>query len=147
LVRFCQTAKGALNLCATMLVHGSLSVMDARQVGFPSVRHRRAALRDAENRRPIQPQGGVRRISRPAGGIAMPRSDEEKKAELMAYLHEHVFDPILNSETASKSLKQGVRLTIMRMEDREAAGMLQYYWSAIHGTEKSIRFADMMRRE
>ena len=68
--------------------------------------------------------------------LAMPRTDDEKKVEMMTYLHEHVFDPVLNSPEASKSLKQGVRLTIMRMEDRDATGMLQYYWSAIQGTDK-----------
>jgi len=36
-----------------------------------------------------------------------------KKDEIMSYLQTNVFDPILNSTTASNSLKQGVRLTIM----------------------------------
>jgi hypothetical protein len=31
-----------------------------------------------------------------------------KKEEILAYLHEHVFDPILNSPTASETLKKGV---------------------------------------
>lgn len=42
-------------------------------------------------------------------------TDMSKKEELMSFLHVNVFDPILNSETASESLKKGVRLTIMRM--------------------------------
>ena len=65
----------------------------------------------------------------------------------MAYLHEHVFDPILNSPTASDRLKQGVRYTIMRMNERDPEGMVYYYWSAIIGTEKSVRFAEDMRQE
>jgi hypothetical protein len=65
----------------------------------------------------------------------------------MGYMHEHVFDPILGSDRASNSLKQGVKLTILRINERDARGMLQYYWSAIHGTERSIRFADLMRQE
>ena len=65
----------------------------------------------------------------------------------MAFLHEHVFDPILQSDLASNRLKQGVNYTIMRMKERDPAGMVQYYWSAIIGTERSIQFAEDMRRE
>ena len=70
-----------------------------------------------------------------------------KEDELMSFLHTHVFDPILNSPRASSRLKQGVRLTIMRLRERDAAGMVHYYWSAITGTERSIGFAQMMRDE
>src|SRR5689334_15389779 len=67
--------------------------------------------------------------------------------EIMDYLHVQVFDPILNSPTASERLKKGVRLTITRMSQRDAVGMLTYYWSAIVGTERSTPFAAEMRRE
>lgn len=70
-----------------------------------------------------------------------------KENELMQYLHEHVFDPILSSPRASKELKQGVRLTTTRMRQRDAAGMLQYYWSAVIGTERSTKFARLMKAE
>ena len=33
-------------------------------------------------------------------------SIDAKKAELMAFLHEHVFDPILNSPRAGDGLKK-----------------------------------------
>jgi len=65
----------------------------------------------------------------------------------MDFLHQHVFDPILQSPAASEKLKQGVRYTIMRLEQRDAEGMVQYYWSAIIGTERSIGFAALMRQE
>lgn len=65
----------------------------------------------------------------------------------MNFLHQHVFDPILQAPTASEKLKQGVRYTIMRMEQRDAVGMVEYYWSAIIGTERSIGFAAQMRQE
>ena len=68
-----------------------------------------------------------------------------KEDEIMAFLHERVFDPILQSPDASKPVKQGVRLTITRMRQRDAVGMMQYYWSAIVGTERSIDFAARMR--
>jgi hypothetical protein len=70
-----------------------------------------------------------------------------KEKEIMDFLHENIFDPILNSTTASNSLKQGVRLTIIRLSERDAKGMISYYWSAIVGTEKSTRFAEMMKKE
>jgi hypothetical protein len=70
-----------------------------------------------------------------------------KEDEIMDFLHQNVFDPILLSPNASSRLKQGVRLTITRMCQRDAVGMMSYYWSAIIGTDKSTRFAAEMRRE
>ena len=70
-----------------------------------------------------------------------------KEEELLAFLHQHVFDPILDSPNASPSLKSGVRLTITRLQQRDAAGMIHYYWSAIVGTERSTAFARHMREE
>lgn len=70
-----------------------------------------------------------------------------KKAEILAFLHEQVFDRILHSPQASESLKRGVRLTVMRMNERDAAGIVQYYWSAVIGTERSTEFARLMRTE
>jgi hypothetical protein len=65
----------------------------------------------------------------------------------MDFLHDRVFDNILGSPNASAELKQGVRYTIVHLEERDAAGMIHYYWSAIIGTERSIGFAARMRRE
>ena len=70
-----------------------------------------------------------------------------KEKEIMDYLMNNVFSPILNSDKATNSLKQGVRLTIMRLNERDAVGMLSYYWSAIIGTEKSTKFAKLMKQE
>jgi hypothetical protein len=67
--------------------------------------------------------------------------------QIMDFLHSSTFDAILASPKASKELKQGVRSTIMRLEKRDATGMVQYYWSAIIGTERSIGFAARMRKE
>jgi hypothetical protein len=78
---------------------------------------------------------------------ASHRANEEKKAELMAFLHEKVFNPILESPDASQRLKSGVRLTIIRMNECDPRGMVQYYWAVIRGTDRSIRFAEDMRRE
>jgi len=70
-----------------------------------------------------------------------------KEEEIMNFLHENVFDPILNSNEASNTLKKGVRCTIMRLNERNAEGMISYYWSAIIGTERSAKFAKRMRNE
>jgi uncharacterized protein YjbK len=80
---------------------------------------------------------------------AEARSGEFPKLlkEIMDFLHQGIFDAILQSPAASEKLKQGVCYTIMRMERRDAKGMLQYYRSAISGTDRSIEFAAQMRRE
>jgi hypothetical protein len=70
-----------------------------------------------------------------------------KEQQIMAFLHERVFDPVLASPKASDHLKQGIRYTIMRLEQRDAAGMVHYFWSAIIGTDRSVSFSTKMRRE
>ena len=71
----------------------------------------------------------------------------EKKLQILSFLHETVFDPILESNEASETLKKGVRYTIMRMNELDAYGVVNYYWSAIIGTERSTDFASKMRSE
>ena len=61
-----------------------------------------------------------------------------KEQELMIFLHDKVFDPILNSKSASKSVKSGVNLTIARMNRLNAEKMVQYYWAAL-STENARR--------
>lgn len=70
-----------------------------------------------------------------------------KEQQIMDFLGHRIFEPILSAPNASASLKQGIRYTIMRMEQRDAAGMVSYYWSAKIGTERSIGFAAKMRQE
>jgi predicted glycosyl hydrolase (DUF1957 family) len=79
--------------------------------------------------------------------LATANREAEKKAEVLRYLHEHVFDPILMSPNASDTLKRGIRLTITRMNSRDSVGIVQYYWSAVIGTERSTEFARQMRIE
>lgn len=65
----------------------------------------------------------------------------------MCFLHAHVFEPVLLSPSASISIKQGIRQTIMRMERRDVAGMVRFFWVAVIGTERSIGFAASMKKE
>jgi len=76
-----------------------------------------------------------------------PAREAEKKKEILVFLHKHVFEAILGSNKASESLKTGVRYTIMRMNERDSTGIVQYYWSAVVGTERSTEFARQMRTE
>lgn len=70
-----------------------------------------------------------------------------KEEEILNFLSENVFQPILTSKTASRKLKSGVNLTIMRLKKLNASGMVKYFWSAISGTPRSIEFAKQMKKE
>lgn len=69
-----------------------------------------------------------------------------KEQELMNYLHEKVFDPILDSPKASAKIKKGVRYTIMRMNKLNAEKMVQYFWSALV-QPNAIEFSKEMEAE
>ncbi|WP_438395269.1 hypothetical protein [Caballeronia sp. DA-9] len=73
--------------------------------------------------------------------------NEQKKAEVLAYLNETVFNPILDSDHASSKLKAGIRMTLARMSGRDAAGIVHFFWAAVTGTERSVSFARQMREE
>jgi hypothetical protein len=74
-------------------------------------------------------------------------NESAKKAQVMAFLRDRVFDPVLNSPTASASLKAGIRLTAARIDALDSFRSVQYVWSAIHGTDRSVSFARKMRQE
>ncbi len=67
-----------------------------------------------------------------------------KEDELMNFLHEKVFDPILNSPTAPAKVKSGVNLTIGRMRRLTARKMIEYYWSAL-STSNAIEFSKKIK--
>ena len=68
-----------------------------------------------------------------------------KEQELMNYLHEKVFDPVLDSQKAPAKIKAGIRQTIMRMETLDATKMVQFFWTAIIGTDRSIDFSQQLK--
>jgi len=70
-----------------------------------------------------------------------------KEEEIMEFLNKRIFNPILNSPKASDTLKRGVKYTIMRLNERDAKGMVSYFWAAMRGTEKSNRFARKLKAE
>lgn len=69
-----------------------------------------------------------------------------KEEEVMQYLHEKVFDPILNSKTCPKKIKSGVYLTIGRMNQLTAEKMVSYFWHAL-ATENAIEFSKHLKAE
>lgn len=69
-----------------------------------------------------------------------------KEQELMKYLHDKVFDPILSSKTCSSKIKSGVNLTVGRMSKLSAEKMVQYFWSAL-AAENAITFSKHMKEE
>lgn len=69
-----------------------------------------------------------------------------KEQELMNYLHEKVFDPILNCPNVPAGIKSGVNLTIGRMNKLSAEKMIQYYWSAL-STDNAILFSKRIKNE
>ena len=69
-----------------------------------------------------------------------------KEEELMLFLHEKVFDPILNSKDAPANIKSGVTLTIARMNKLDAEKMNQYFWSAL-ATDNAISFSKRVKAE
>jgi len=70
-----------------------------------------------------------------------------KEEEILAFLSSKVFDPILDSKVASRQVKAGVNYTIMRLQQLDANGMVRYFWSAIAGTDNSVRFSRFMKDE
>lgn len=69
-----------------------------------------------------------------------------KEQELMHFLHERVFDPILDSKDSSPEIKRGINLTIGRMNRLDATKMVQYFWSAL-ATDNSIAFSKRMKEQ
>ena len=70
-----------------------------------------------------------------------------KEQEIIAFLDHRVFDPVLTSPSASTDLKHGVRLTRVRLMERDAQKMISYFWAAVIGTESSTKFARTMKNQ
>lgn len=77
----------------------------------------------------------------------MPIAPGTREAKIMDFLHKRVFDAVLKDTSASKPLRDGVRMTINRMERLPAESMIKYFWSAVAGTPRSVDFGRRMHRE
>lgn len=67
-----------------------------------------------------------------------------REEEIMNFLNEKIFNPILSSPNATDDIKSGVRLTIARMSKLSADKMIQYYWSAL-SQDNSIGFSKKLK--
>lgn len=70
-----------------------------------------------------------------------------KKEDVLAFLGEHVFDPILKSPKSSVLLKQAIRTSLMRMNEKNAEEIAVYYLEHMIGSEKLTKFAELMKAE
>lgn len=75
-------------------------------------------------------------------------TDAERKEDMLNYFNERIFEPAIkfSKESGIREIAQGCRYTKMRMSQLEPVSMLGYFWSAIQGTDKSIRFADLLKQ-
>ena len=72
----------------------------------------------------------------------------EREREIRAFLHNRVFDPILDSPHASADLKRGVENTILRMSGFDADDIVRYvHWLVEHGSDTSGSFSEQIRAE
>lgn len=69
-----------------------------------------------------------------------------KEQEIMDFLSKRVFDPILDSDSASQKIKSGINLTKGRMNRLSAEKMVQYFWSAL-ATDNAIGFSKILKQE
>lgn len=66
---------------------------------------------------------------------------------IMSFLHEKVFDAVIQSNTASNSAVSGIRFSIMCLNQLDADGMVRYFWSAVTGTGRSREFSQLLKDE
>lgn len=69
------------------------------------------------------------------------------ETEIINFLDEKVFNPILTNINVSSRVKSGVRITRERMLRLDSNGMIKYFWSAVSGTERSIDFYRLLENE
>ena len=63
------------------------------------------------------------------------------------YFNKKLFEPAIKyaEDNNIKEIAQGARYTRMRMSQLDSKKKLQYFWSAIQGTEKSIEFSKLLK--
>ncbi len=71
----------------------------------------------------------------------------KKENQIMNFLTEHIFNPILCSPVETNFMKKGVNITIAQMENMRADEMVRYFWSSIVGLERSTHYAKCFRKK
>ena len=69
-----------------------------------------------------------------------------KEDELMNFLDNNIFEPILCCPHIPKEIEAGVHRTIASFRAQKAAGMIEHFWKSIRGTDGSIAFSGMLKQ-
>lgn len=58
-----------------------------------------------------------------------------KEQEVLTFLYNDFFNPVLSSKRTSEELKKNIQDTMLALSDRSAEGIIRYFWSTIAGDE------------
>ena len=74
-------------------------------------------------------------------------TEPQRCQEMDNYFNTKLFEPAIKygKDNNIKEIVQGARYTRMRMEQLDSKRKLQYFWSAIQGTDKSIEFSKLLK--
>lgn len=74
-------------------------------------------------------------------------TERQKQKEIMEYFDEKIFQPALSfaKENRNTTVLRGVNLTRARMSRLSSDKMITFFWHAIVGTDKSIKFSDILK--
>jgi len=69
-----------------------------------------------------------------------------KKREILNFLDDKIFFVLKEDKSIPSSVKSGLRLTRARISALPANSIVQYIWSAITGTDKSVKMYEAMKQ-
>lgn len=71
-----------------------------------------------------------------------------KEEEILDFLEARMFTPILNSPTTSDRFKKATRGLRLRIKQRNAQEMIQYFWNTVADAhEKHANYGRMLQNE
>lgn len=74
-------------------------------------------------------------------------TEVERCKDIMNYFDEKIFNPAISyaKQNKNSTILKGINITRARMNMLSSIKKIQFFWSAITGTERSIRFSDIMK--
>ncbi|HWQ42416.1 MAG TPA: hypothetical protein VN456_10340 [Desulfosporosinus sp.] len=71
-----------------------------------------------------------------------------KEHEILDFLEVNLFNPILQSPSTAERFKSATRGLRLRMKQRDAQGMIQYFWNTVVDTNaKQANYGRMFQNE
>ncbi|AET67083.1 hypothetical protein Desor_1426 [Desulfosporosinus orientis DSM 765] len=71
-----------------------------------------------------------------------------KEQEILDFLEAKLFNPILQSPSTTERFKSATRGLRLRMKQRDAQGMIQYFWNTVVDTNaKHANYGRMLQNE